>query len=177
MVLRPAEVPGLINYCGYDYCVHKPSMKVPVDELLEESTLPSSVVVEQDKSKSNIRTESAVTLLLRAALVLAEKPENAPANLPPKVQKSPAETLPPSASSFGDSAKQEIPVPGGILPVSEAGNTQQVHVLTKNKEGIGILRSPSGEERPLTEADIELFKKYFIDLGKLLDSLNLVSNT
>jgi len=67
-------------------------------------------------------------------------------------------------------------VPGGILPVEqEPGMAQRVHTLAKKADGFGYLRSPNGKERPLTKSDLDLFKQYFVNLGKVIKTIRPVA--
>lgn len=82
-----------------------------------------------------------------------------------------------AAEALGAADEEVATVPGGILPVEQdASAAQRVHTLVKKNDGLGYLRSPNGNERPLTKSDIDLFKQYFINLGKIIKSIQPVAD-
>lgn len=70
------------------------------------------------------------------------------------------------------SVEKSVDVPGGILPVdADTTEKQRVHSLVLKPDGTGCLRAPNGKERPLTSSDLQLFKQYFVSLGKLIQTI------
>jgi hypothetical protein len=157
MVSRPKEVPSLRN-CGYDYCQDDGQNYKSDDDILTQPTLPEPVLVTPAPDKPELEKEllSSVKGYMDIDLAIA---------ILIKASEVPADEL-------------SIQIPGGILPVEqEAEMAQRVHTLVKKADGFGYLRSPGGKERPLTKSDIDLFKGYFVNLGKTINAIRPVTET
>ena len=154
MVTRPKEVPSLRN-CGYDYCQDDSQNYKSTEDILKQPTLPEQVIKQPVPVKPELEKEllkGSMDRDLAIAILL----------------------------KASDAASDELSssIPGGILPVDqEADMAQRVHTLVRKADGFGYVRSPGGTERPLTKSDIDLFKAYFLNLGKTIKAIRPVSET